>query len=153
MGASRADEHSQRAYLGKLATKFERIVGYSLRAYYTEDPIFEDRPEMRLITRTIELNEVFSQVFTQRGHTRYFDDPHKGDDEKKVSPDDIPHVGFGFGGDGEADLVSIVRPERFYCPKPSGEPIIDHIDHVFRNSRGPELGTVSSKIRLSILVH
>lgn len=34
MCASRSDEKSQRAYLGKLATDFERIMGYSRNAHY-----------------------------------------------------------------------------------------------------------------------
>ncbi|ROV88112.1 hypothetical protein VSDG_09370 [Cytospora chrysosperma] len=142
MGASRGDEHSQRAYLGKLAGKFEKIVSYSLNAYYTEDPIFNDRHDMRLITRMIELNEVFSQIFTQRGHTRYFDhslEDGNGNDAK--TPDELPHVGYEFPDDSDPDLADIICAERFFCPKPSRDSIMEHIEDIFKKSRGPELGT------------
>ncbi|KUI69764.1 Interferon-induced GTP-binding protein Mx1 [Cytospora mali] len=141
MGVSRADEKAQRAYLGKLAANFEKIVGYSLNAYYTEDPIFNERLEMRLITRIIELNEVFSQIFSQRGHTRYFDDSREDDNEEKHAPDDLPRVGYEFPTDLCPDLVEIILPDRFSCPKPSNDSIMEHIEDIFRKSRGPELGT------------
>ncbi|KUI54190.1 Interferon-induced GTP-binding protein Mx1 [Cytospora mali] len=141
MGVSRADEKAQRAYLGKLAADFEKIVGYSLNAYYTEDPIFNDRLDMRLITRIIELNEVFSQIFSQRGHTRYFDQSREEDDEQEHAPDDLPRVGYEFPTELYPDLTDIVLADRFSCPKPSSDCIMEHIEDIFRKSRGPELGT------------
>ncbi|POS73366.1 interferon-induced GTP-binding protein Mx1 [Diaporthe helianthi] len=90
MGVSRSDEKSQRTYLGKIAARFERIVGYALNAYYTEDQIFNDRLEMRLITRIIKLNEVFSEVFSQNGHTRHFDHSNQNDEDEKQSKGQLP---------------------------------------------------------------
>ena len=144
MGASRADEKAQRAYLGKFAAEFERIVGYSLNAYYTEDPIFSERPEMTLVTRIIELNEVFSQTFTQRGHTRHFDNPCDEEDEQADESGDLPEVKYEFPSEVSPDLVEIIHAERFHCPEPSDDPIMNHIEDVFRKNRGPELGTVST---------
>lgn len=141
MGVARSDEKAQRAYLGKLAAHFERIVGYSLNAYYTEDPIFTDRLEMRLITRMIELNEVFSEVFSKRGHTRQFDlidDTVKKDE----GSDDVATLGFDLP-EAPPELAEIIVGERFECPKPSEDSIVEHIEKDFRQSRGPELGTVS----------
>lgn len=144
MGVSRADEKAQRAYLGKLAANFERIVSYSLNAYYTEDPIFNDRQEMRLITRVIELNEVFSHIFSQRGHTRQFDrSRNRHDKDEDESPDELPGVGFELPKDHYLDLGGIIRTEPLDCEKPSDDSIMKHIEDVFRKSRGPELGTVS----------
>lgn len=154
MGASRADEKSQRAYLGKLAADFEKVVSYSLNAYYTEDPIFNERLEMRLITRVIELNEVFSRIFSQRGHTRYFDRSRQEDkkDDKK-SPDELPRVGFELPLEHYLELGDIVRAERFEYEKPSDDSIMEHIEDVFKKSRGPELGTVSLRKTLDIDSH
>lgn len=143
MGASRSDEKSQRAYLGKLAANFERIVGYALNAYYTEDKIFNDRQEMRLITRIISLNEVFSEVFSLRGHTRYFEQFNEKEDLGKQSPSQLPEIDFDIPNDSVLDLEDIVRPERFQCPEPSDDSLMEHIEDIFRKSRGPELGTVS----------
>lgn len=142
MGASRSDEKSQRAYLGKLAANFERIVGYALNAYYTEDKIFNDRQEMRLITRIISLNEVFSEVFSQRGHTRYFEQSQWNEFLKEF-PNQLPEIDFDIPNDSVLDLEDIVRAERFQCPEPSDDSLMEHIEDIFRKSRGPELGTVS----------
>lgn len=143
MGASRSDERSQRAYLGKLAANFEKLVDYSLNAYYTQDEIFNDRLEMRLITRIIRLNEVFSEVFSQRGHTRYFE--HLDDEGAQGNQPDshMPEIEFDIPNDRILELEDIIRTERFQCPVPSDESIMEHIETIFRESRGPELGTVS----------
>lgn len=142
MGASRSDEKAQRAYLGKLAANFERMVGYSLEAYYTQDPMFSKRDEMRLITRIIELNDVFSTTFAQRGHTRYFDKSHGDEECDREAPDELPEPSFDFSADDFPELNDIIT-DPFQCPKPSKDSIMDHIEDVFRKSRGPELGTVS----------
>lgn len=143
MGASRSDERSQRAYLGKLATNFEKLVDYSLNAYYTQDEIFNDRLEMRLITRIIRLNEVFSEVFSQRGHTRYFEHLDDEGSQNNQPGDEIPDIEFDIPNNRILELEDIIRTERFQCPVPSDESIMEHIETIFRESRGPELGTVS----------
>lgn len=139
MGVSRSDEKSQRAYLGKIAATFERIVSYALNAYYTEDPIFDDRLEMRLITRVIELNEVLGEVFSLRGHTRHFS--RDNDDSKKDGDGDkMPKLSFEVP-EVPDELLDLLPDEPFECPAPSSESILTHIEDIFRKSRGPELGT------------
>lgn len=140
MGVARSDEKAQRAYLGKLAANFERVVDYSLNAYYTEDSVFTDNLRMRLITRIIELNDNFSEVFNKRGHTRQFDLDDKA--EAGDTSDKLIEVGFEIP-DPPPELAEIVVMDRFLCPAPSNDSIVDHIEKVFRQSRGPELGTVS----------
>lgn len=152
MGASRSDERSQRAYLGKLATNFEKLVDYALNAYYTQDEIFNDRLEMRLITRIIRLNEVFSEVFSRRGHTRYFEHLDDEGDQKGQSDNQLPEIEFEMPTDRIPELEEIIRAERFHCPEPSDESIMDHIEKVFRESRGPELGTVSATTDLIVTI-
>ncbi|CAN8095464.1 unnamed protein product [Discula destructiva] len=143
MGAARSDEKAQRTYLGKLAANFERTVGYSLNAYYTEDPIFTDRLDMRLITRIIELNEVFSEIFNKRGHTRQFD---LIDKTKKNAPlQKAEELGFVFP-DAAPELADIIVLDRFECPKPAGDSIMDYIEKEFKQSRGPELGTFGGSL-------
>ncbi|KAJ4389660.1 hypothetical protein N0V93_007132 [Gnomoniopsis smithogilvyi] len=144
MGATRSDEKAQRAYLGKLAANFERIVGYSLNAYYTEDPIFTERLDMRLITRVIELNEVFSEVFSKRGHTRRFDLDHKASAEP--IPDKLlSKLGFELP-EAPVELAEIIVMDRFQCPEPTNDSIMDRIKKDFRESRGPELGTFGGSL-------
>ncbi|KKY38956.1 putative interferon-induced gtp-binding protein mx1 [Diaporthe ampelina] len=146
MGNSRSDAHSQRAYLGKIAGDFEKIVGYALNAHYTQDEIFNDRLEMRLITRIIRLNEVFSEVFSQRGHTRHFEHSDYEGDQGRHLEIQLPEIEFDIPNDRLVELEDIIRLERFQCPEPSDDSIMDHIEDIFRESRGPELGTFGGSL-------
>jgi len=143
MGAARSDEKSQRAYLGKLATDFERIVSYSRNAYYTEHPIFSENLDMRLVTRIIELNEVFAETFSKCGHTRMFE-MVTGDSNTNIS-DQVTVLSFALV-DAPPELADITVLDRFVCPQPSDDCIMAHLEQSFKNSRGPELGTVSPYI-------
>lgn len=140
MGAARSDEKSQRAYLGNIATRFQSITNLALNAYYTEDAIFTARQEMRLITRILELNDVFVETFSQRGHTRQFD--HHIEDEEEQKPKELPRIDFEIPS-VLPELADIIATDRFECPLPSCESLMDRIEKDFKQSRGPELGTVS----------
>jgi len=142
MGPSRSDPNAQRLYLGKMASHFQKVADFALNAYYTDDPIFTEQPDLKLITRIIELNEVFSNVFWKRGHTRRFHtETGNDDDEQKAWGED--EVGFNILLDDYPELQDIIFTDFFECEEPSDESLMDHIEEVFNGSRGPELGTVS----------
>lgn len=142
MGPARSDPNAQRLYLGKMAGHFQSLANYALNAYYTDDRIFTENPDLKLITRIIELNEVFSNVFWKRGHTRLFhsESGNDDDDQKECGRDEI---GFDIPIDLYPELDEIILTDEFVCPEPSDESLMDHIEDVFSSSRGPELGTVS----------
>ena len=151
MGPSRSDSNAQRMYLGKMASQFEKLVGSSLNAYYTEDPIFTERMDLRLITRIIELNESFSKVFAERAHTRNFQSTQGADSgdpkDEEGSDDEGPEDSYGglplnAMPNAYPELCDIIS-DKFVCARPCGDPLMDHIESVFKKSRGPELGTVS----------
>lgn len=154
MGQARADQSSQRLYLGKLATRFQAVTQAALNGYYAGENIFKTDPGLRLITRMTKLNEVFSNVFWSRGHLHYFD--AVWDDEGELwfgeksaaIPFEIPLSEYH-------ELRNIIQTEDYSCPKPLAGPIMDRIQDVYESrtftiqdvyesSRGPELGTVSS---------
>ncbi|KAK3361127.1 hypothetical protein B0T24DRAFT_114781 [Lasiosphaeria ovina] len=68
MGPPRADPASQRQFLSGLASKFEGIVRDALEGRYESDPIFEDNPGMKLITKVRTLSEGFSSLMWRSGH-------------------------------------------------------------------------------------
>lgn len=146
MGAARSDEKSQRAYLGKLAASFERIVGHSLNAQYNEENLFDERLDMRLITRMITLNEVFSEVFSQKGHTRHFEHSQKKEHHDQQPQLQLPEIDFEIPNFAASDLEDIICPERFQCPEPSDDSLMEHLEGIYRKSRGPDLGTVSAML-------
>ncbi len=154
MGPARGDASTQRVYLTQLASRFQKIAGYALNAYYTQDPIF-DRADMRLITRIELLNHAFANMFATKGHMRHFDDggeanedgcddyyasEYDEDDTSAFGPD---KVSFQIPLEDYSELQDIICTDSYECPSPTDENIMKHIGEVFNNSRGPELGTVS----------
>lgn len=178
LGPPRSDSHCQRTYLCKLSSEFQRIVGSALDATYARDGVFQVDPKLRLITRVIEENEAFSEIFWEKGHTWNFapgtaendDEPEQflaeesdySDEEGQVGPSKDPNEfsdsedanekdeednalsDSSHNSDDIADLVSIV-PDYKWPDDPASQPsnILGRIRKVYRENRGPELGTVS----------
>ena len=116
--------------------------GHALSADYTEDPIFENLPAMRLITRILALNEAFSNNFAIRGHMRQFENRGARDDEDLRLMAAQTEVEFHIPLQGFEELANIIKTEPYDCPDPSEDSIMAHIEAVYNSSRGPELGTV-----------
>ncbi|KAM4065488.1 dynamin family protein [Hirsutella rhossiliensis] len=115
-GPARADQNSQRQYLGKLAGRFQAVSQAALNGYYAGERIFKTHPELKLITRVTKLNEDFSDVFWSRGHRQHF-----GKVEKNEA-------------------------EPYGCPEPWKTPIMECIRNAYQSSRGPELGTYGGTV-------
>lgn len=72
MGQPRNTPASQRECLVRLASKFERIVRDALDGRYEGSTSFAERPELKLATKIIGLNEGFSDLLSLKGHTWRF---------------------------------------------------------------------------------
>ncbi|XXG99120.1 Vacuolar protein sorting-associated protein 17 [Hypoxylon texense] len=152
MGPSRSNQHTQRAYLNKMSEEFQTLARDALNAYYTGNPIFEEKHQFRLITRVVEAREKYSEIMLEKGHTRPFADdqePHKKDTESGKPPppplsdssDDIDNCEL-FEHNGYPELEEIFDAADTIVPKPSGgDDIFEYIEAVYRDSRGQELGT------------
>lgn len=127
--------------MGKLASRFQAVTQAALNGYYAGDKIFKEDANLKLSTKMIKLNEVFSNVFWRRGHQQHFtptwDDA--GENCFGRSIDDLP---FEVPLTKYPELADIIMTDDYECPKPSKGPIMSHIEEVFESSRGPELGTV-----------
>lgn len=142
MGGPRDNSASQRECLIKLASKFERIVRDALDGRYDGSPIFKDKAELKLATAIVGSNEGFSDLMWTKGHTWKFAnedganpvrDPAKYEARAKASHEAASSI---------PELQHIVSCDEAECAAPSEEPIMDHIKTCYRESRGPELGTV-----------
>lgn len=142
MGLARSDPSSQRMYLGKLSTRFLAVTQAALSGYYAGDKIFKSFPDLKLITKIMKLNEVFSNIFWKRGHKQHFG-PAWDDEGESSFGRNIDCVLFEIPLRKYPELDGIIISNEFQCPKPSKGPIIGHIQEVFESNRGPELGTVS----------
>ncbi|KAI1805267.1 P-loop containing nucleoside triphosphate hydrolase protein [Daldinia bambusicola] len=148
MGPSRGHQHSQRAYLNKICQSFQALVRDSLNAYYTGNSIFEERHDLRLITRVVEANEVYSDTMLTHGHTRPFSSDSTSD-EKSISgisvlidsvnrtrrvpeADDGTYPELEEIFDDSLEVVESISDE---------DDIMVYIAKVYRDSRGQDLGT------------
>jgi hypothetical protein len=73
MGEARSSQTEQVAYLCKIAGRFSVLAEYARNAYYSGDPVFAEREDLRLITRVRELNEKFAKMFFNNAHRIKFD--------------------------------------------------------------------------------
>jgi hypothetical protein len=158
MGASRSDQHTQRAYLNRMSEAFQSLGRDALNAYYTGNQIFSGRQDLRLITRIVETSEWYSQEMSTNGHTRPFL-------SRNYDCDEISEVGKDSPSDASAeaacsvcekqglDMDAIVDeyPELEEIFDSWGKPargiaacgIMDYIENVYKSTRGQDLGTVS----------
>ncbi|KAK3486055.1 P-loop containing nucleoside triphosphate hydrolase protein [Neurospora hispaniola] len=148
MGIARPDAVTQREYLTKHASKFERIARDALEGRYGVNPIFAEEPQLRLITKIISLNEGFSDLMWRKGHLRNFEGSTAKEKTKRYDADDSEPLEYEELAN-EAHSAALSYPElrnvfpndNFECEPPSNDPIMEHIGHCYRESRGPELGT------------
>ncbi|OTA03999.1 dynamin family protein [Trichoderma parareesei] len=156
MGESRSTTDQQRAYVGKVASDFATLKNYGLDAYYTRHDFFDDY-EMRLITRVRTINEAFALVMHEKGHSMEFDDVSAGGDGNGLGEPDESDLAADrsllYGDEfklkipklGEGDLGDIVS-DPYWCAQPERGDMLQHIQELYLNSRGYEMGTFSSEM-------
>ncbi|KAM4067183.1 dynamin domain-containing protein [Hirsutella rhossiliensis] len=143
MGPPRSDESSQRQFLGRLASQFQTVTHAALNGYYAGEKLFKDDPQLKLITRVINLHNIFSKDFGQRAHMRQFDGAL--DEEGKLTKKDTT-IPFAIPLDQYRELDDIVFIQDSECAMPEDKPIMDLIRNVYDSSRGPDLGTFGGTV-------
>ncbi|KAI1470781.1 P-loop containing nucleoside triphosphate hydrolase protein [Daldinia caldariorum] len=153
MGPSRDHQDAQRAYLNKICQSFQALVRDALNAYYAGNKIFAERHDLRLITRIVEMNEIYSDTMLAHGHTRPFssDSIPKEETVSRIStpvgsadrarrapkPDDGTYPELEEILDDSLEVIEDVSDE---------DDIMDYIARVYRDSRGQDLGTFSNAL-------
>ncbi|KAI8961628.1 P-loop containing nucleoside triphosphate hydrolase protein [Daldinia sp. FL1419] len=150
MGQSRSNQQSQRAYLNRISEAFQALARDALDACYNRSKIFEERHDLRLITRVVEANERYSDEMATNGHTRPFASNFTSDDDddddtespfappaSKKSSSKIPEPEDGLYPDIEGlfDPLDTVMPD-----VGDQDDIMEYIAAVYKESRGLELG-------------
>jgi hypothetical protein len=153
MGISRDTEAAQRSYLGAMSGKFQELTNFGLNAYYNGDKIFEEKPHMRLITRVLDRNEVFTRSLWRVGHTRRFQTMEE--DDNRYSSNHVEWEDYSKLIDKYPDVkveLDGILTEDWTQPRVSKGPIMHHIKEVFQESKGPELGAVSFRGNFKVLL-
>ncbi|KAK0375518.1 dynamin family protein, partial [Colletotrichum limetticola] len=174
LGQPRSTADEQRAYLGKIVSRFTELKNFGMDACYTGDPVFDKRSELRLATRIREMNTAFSSMFFKKAHTRDFDDlvekksddtegsrsedDDYGDSPLKDSSDDDEDDSSEDEDATRDDLYRIAFPvpsdeygeldailsDPCRCPAPLKDSILKHLEQLYLRSRGFEMGTFGS---------
>ncbi|KAI1409404.1 P-loop containing nucleoside triphosphate hydrolase protein [Hypoxylon sp. FL1857] len=142
MGQSRSNQHTQRAYLNKMSEAFQTLARDALNAYYTSSHLFDERHELRLITRVVEANEKYSDAMWHMGHTREF-----ASDSESGETEGVPQPQIEFECMDYPELEEIFDPSDTVMPDVSGQDkIMEYIEGVYNDSRGQDLGTFSGAL-------
>ena len=160
LGPCRETRDQQHEYLLNLATRFQTVTLHALAARYGADSLFDRTPGLRLATAVVSRNETFADDIWKKGHTMTFsqgsevsedsDDQDEdydaeenddGDSCELIIDDQYPvrHKG------SEPDLDDILHEDcSVPMPKPTG--IIPWLEHVYKDSRGFEMGTFDASL-------
>ncbi|EQB51277.1 dynamin family protein [Colletotrichum gloeosporioides Cg-14] len=153
LGQPRSTADEQRRFLGEIVSRFVELKNFGLNAYYTGDPLFDKRPDLRLATRVREADTAFSKMFFQNAHTRQFADPaaskvegddwdessERSDDDDDASRNDLYPLSFSIPPDESGELDGVLT-ESCKCAKPGNSGIMKHLEQLYLTSRGYELG-------------
>ncbi|KAJ3568228.1 hypothetical protein NPX13_g6495 [Xylaria arbuscula] len=141
MGPSRnSPAHPKQKYLNKISETFQSLVRDALGASYARHNMFSDHT-LRLMTRIVQQNELYSDTMSRSGHTRRFrimeedeNSQSETNDDMKALPDLYPNL---------HEIFDTITP----IPESDMEgDILDYISHVYTSSRGQELGTFSGSL-------
>ncbi|KAH7316966.1 interferon-induced GTP-binding protein Mx2 [Stachybotrys elegans] len=148
MGEPRDNENTQRQYLVKIASRIQDITKSALNGHYADDTIFKHKADLRLITKMIQLNEDFSNVFWKCGHYQHFRSGLEDKGEKLLG-EVIPTTVSGMPGNVYDELHDIIDTD-YECPKPLRGPMTETVQELYSSSRGPELGTFNGTVLASV---
>lgn len=73
LGPPRTDEQRQRLFLSSMARQFQELVHAGLEAQYASGTTFEEFPQLRLVTRVVNLADTFSREFLAMAPLRRFE--------------------------------------------------------------------------------
>ena len=84
LGPPLATKEHQHAYLVRIATEFQDITSCALKAHYGEHDILDNDFRLKLATRVVARNTVFSSDVALRGHTLKFDNAYTKESTEKT---------------------------------------------------------------------
>lgn len=146
MGASRPDAASQREFLVKLASKFERIARDALEGRYEGDAIFTEKPELKLITKVVTLNHGFAETMWILGHNRLFTGKSINNATEAINKYTGMVTDAWINVSDIPELAHTLPNDYFTYPPPKNGNIKKHIKKCYEESQGPELGTFNGSL-------
>ena len=156
MGPSRATRDEQYRYLLNMATRFQAITAFALKADYGSDEVFDCHPSLRLATAVVDRNDMFSEDMYEWGHTKTF----KLEVEPEPEPVEIatdaesanPALKTSIESESSRrrrspfDELEGILAEPTRMTAPDSKAIIPWLTNMYTTSRGFELGTFDASL-------
>lgn len=166
LGKARQTSAQQSQYLMEAAMQFQKVSGEALLSNYGYTDAFDQYPNLRLATAVVNRSKQMSDTFAMKGHTFQFE---AGDEAESGALDDVGSLVVDISDldieDGNAggvvdirtiedhpeleDLVSAAQK----LPEPRSGRFRAWLNHVYRNSRGFEIGTLNSSLLAVTMKH
>ena len=149
MGPHRENRDQQYKYLLGLATRFQTIASFALRAYYGGDDIFDTDKSLRLATAVVDRNSVFSDDVYEKGNTMEFKndvlDSEEDDSNDEDGESTVEHS-LAVRYQDTFEQLDDLLPEDYEIVMPKVTGIKSWLEEAYKSSRGFELGTFDASL-------
>lgn len=164
MGAERGSAGQQSKYLLDIISKFQRVTEDALHTNYGRLSVFDEEPDLRLATLVANRNTKFSEEFAEHGHVYSFTS-HDHESDSELQSTFVMNPGKGPLSTEQNEVSDSIKSRetkaRSDIEDILEEPveirysikygILDWIEHLYRESRGFEIGTFSASLLSSVL--
>ncbi|KZL86183.1 interferon-induced gtp-binding protein mx1, partial [Colletotrichum incanum] len=142
MSPSQSWSGSQRQFLGQIASDFQNAARRARDEHYNGMVMFDENPNLRLVTLIVSINEEFNNVVALRGHMRNFDMPVGKEGSAKKSPNCVTSI------EPDGKLTGILKELEYEFLEPLKKYLLADIERIFHQSRGAELDRRTIMLRL-----
>ncbi|KAH8430985.1 uncharacterized protein LDX57_008647 [Aspergillus melleus] len=154
LGADRETPEQQASFLFGIVSSFQEITSHALGSNYSFRDDFDQEEVLRLATRVVNRNEMFSDNMARWGHEYEFetDESQELDDLRVDISIDNP-TGGSLATRMLEDISGIedILPQAVEVAQPVRNDIRSWIERQYRTSRGFEIGTFNSALLPTIM--
>ncbi|KAH8431685.1 uncharacterized protein LDX57_009339 [Aspergillus melleus] len=154
LGADRETPEQQASFLFGIVSSFQEITSHALGSNYSIRDDFDQDEILRLATRVVNRNEMFSDNMARWGHEYEFetDDSQELNDFRVNNSIDNP-TGGSLATRMLEDISGIedILPQTVEVAQPVRNDIRSWIERQYRTSRGFEIGTFNSALLPTIM--
>ncbi len=166
LGTSRQTSAQQSQYLMEAAMQFQKLSGEALLSNYGCTDVFDQNPTLRLATAVVNRSKQMSDIIATKGHTFHFE---AGDEDELEASDDVDSLVVDISAmdieDGNVEGVVDTRTIKDHpeledlvsaaqkLPEPRSGRFRAWLTHVYRNSRGFEIGTLNFSLLAVTMKH
>ncbi|CAK4033018.1 interferon-induced GTP-binding mx2 [Lecanosticta acicola] len=150
LGPERSGLTEQRTYLTQLATRFQRLVAFALKANHGADSLFDSEPELRVSPAVMARMKTFSDDMWTYGHMYSF----LGKDQEEQGSavlDAAEQKEYSVRKQEDLEELPNIQCLDMTLSYPKAGGIKRWLRDVFESNRGFELGTFNASILATVM--